>query len=95
MNLTVIVKEPVYEFARRLPPEHRRAVKQALKGLRREQGDIRALEQNLSGYYRLRIGKYRLIFRYADAKSIEAIFLEERSMVYEVFESQFLAKLKS
>jgi len=95
VNFTVVVKEPVYDFARRLAPEPRHAVRQALKALRREHGDIRALEQTLTGYYRLRIGKFRLIFRYVDSRTIEAIFLEERSIVYEVFEAQLLAKLKS
>jgi mRNA interferase RelE/StbE len=94
-ELRGIVKEPVYDFVRRLAPEPRRAVKRALVALRREQGDMRALEQTLTGYYRLRIGKFRLIFRYADAKTIEAIFLEERSIVYEVFEAQLLEKLKT
>jgi mRNA interferase RelE/StbE len=95
MTVTVVVKEPVYEFARRLAPEPRQAVRQALKGLRNERGDIRALEQALTGYYRLRIGKFRLIFRYLNPTTIEAVFLEERGVVYEVFEAQFLAKLKS
>jgi len=94
MTVTVIVKAPVYEFARRLAPEPRRAVREALKGLRQESGDICALEQALTGYCRLRIGKFRLIFRYRDSSTIEAIFLEERSLVYEVFAAQFLAKLK-
>jgi mRNA interferase RelE/StbE len=93
LSLNVIVKEPVYEFARRLAPEPRHAVKQALKALRTEDGDIRALERTLTGYYRLRIGKFRLIFRYVDSATIEAVFLEERDIVYEVFESQFLRAL--
>jgi len=94
MTCTVIVQEPVYTFARRLAPEPRQAVKRALAGLRREQGAIRELEGTLAGHYRLRIGKYRLIFRYRDSAIIEAIFLEERSVVYEVFEAEMLKKLK-
>jgi mRNA interferase RelE/StbE len=93
LSLTVIVKEPVLEFARLLAPEQRRAVKAALVALRREKGDIKPLEQALTGFYRLRIGKFRLVFRYSSAKTIEAIYLEERSIVYEVFEAQLLAKL--
>lgn len=91
----VDVREPVYDFIRRLAPEQRRALKKALKELQHERGDIRALEQALSGYYRLRAGKFRLIFRYASPARIEAIFIEERSIVYEVFEAQILARLKS
>jgi mRNA interferase RelE/StbE len=88
------VKQPVYDFIRRQAPEPRRALKKALKELERERGDILPLEQGLAGYYRLRIGRFRLIFRYVDAQTIEAIFAEERSMVYEVFEAQLLARLK-
>ncbi len=94
MTCTVIVQEPVYVFARKLAPEPRQAVRRALAGLRTEQGDIRELEGTLAGYYRLRIGKYRLIFRYRNGAAIEAIFLEERSVVYEVFEAELLRKLK-
>jgi len=82
-------------FARRLAPEPRRAVKQALIGLREEQGDIRALEAALSGYYRLRVGRHRIIFNYAVDGAIEAILIEERHLVYEVFEAQFIQRLKS
>jgi mRNA interferase RelE/StbE len=91
----VDVKQPVYDFIRRLAPEPRRALKKALKDLEHERGDIRSLEQGLTGYYRLRVGKFRLIFRYVNTGDIEAIFIEERSMVYEVFEAQLLAKLKT
>ena len=44
---------------------------------------------------RLRVGKYRIIFAYAADGAIEAIFIEERSLVYEVFEAEFIRKLKS
>ena len=91
----VEVKQPVYDFIRRQAPDPRRALKRALQELEHERGDIRSLEQPLDGYYRLRIGKFRLIFRYRTPTIIEAVFLEERSMVYEVFEAQLIAKLKS
>jgi mRNA interferase RelE/StbE len=83
------------EYAKRLAPEPRRAIKHALVELRHERGDIRALEANLSGYYRLRVGRHRIIFSYATDGAIEAIFLEERQLVYEIFEAQFIKRLKS
>lgn len=85
----------VIAFARRLAPEPRRAVKHALQELRRERGDIRALEGALAGYYRLRVGRFRIIFAYAADGAIEAVFMEERSLVYEVFEAEFIKRLKS
>jgi mRNA-degrading endonuclease RelE of RelBE toxin-antitoxin system len=70
-------------------------LKQALRELQRERGDIQPLEQALTGYCRLRVGRFRVIFRYRDAKTIDALFAEERGIVYEVFEQQFLRKLKA
>jgi mRNA interferase RelE/StbE len=84
----------VLEFARRLAPEPRRGIKQALAALRTEKGDIRSLEGNLSGYYRLRVGRHRIIFGYAADVAIEALFIEERQLVYELFEAQFIKRLK-
>jgi mRNA interferase RelE/StbE len=85
----------VVEFASRLAPDQRRAVKSALRELRHERGDPRALEGTLAGYYRLRVGRFRLIFSYARDGAIEVIFIEERGLVYEVFEAEFVKRLKS
>jgi mRNA interferase RelE/StbE len=85
----------IIDYARRLAPVPRRAVKKALRELSSEHGDIRALEGSLAGYYRLRIGRHRIIFSYAADDAIEAIFIEERSLVYEIFEAEFIKKLKA
>jgi mRNA interferase RelE/StbE len=94
MNRIVRPAVQVIEYVRRLAPEPRRAIKRALIDLRHESGDIQALEGNLSGYYRLKVGRHRLIFAYARDEAIEVVFIEERSLVYEVFEAQFIKKLK-
>jgi mRNA interferase RelE/StbE len=85
----------VIDYARRLAPEGRRAVKHALAELREERGDICALEGNLSGYYRLRVGRHRIIFNYAPDGAIEAILIGERRLDYEIFEAHFIKRLKS
>lgn len=95
MSRVVRPSTQVIEYARRLAPEPRRAIKHALVELREEHGDICALEANLSGYHRLRVGRHRIIFNYAADGAIEAIFIEERHLVYELFESQFIKRLKS
>lgn len=95
MSRVLRLATQVIAFAQRLAPEQRRAVKQALQALRSERGDIRALEGALAGYYRLRIGRFRVIFTYAPDGAIEAIFMEGRSLVYEVFEAEFIKRLKS
>jgi mRNA interferase RelE/StbE len=85
----------VVEFARRLAPEPRKAIKQSLAALRNEKGDLRALEGTLSGFYRLRVGRHRIIFSYAADGAIDAILIAERQLVYEIFEAQFIKRLKS
>jgi mRNA interferase RelE/StbE len=83
----------VVDFARRLAPEPRRAIKRALQDLRQEKGDICALEAALAGYYRLRVGRHRMIFSYGPDGAIEVVFIEDRSVVYEVFENEFIRRL--
>ena len=95
MTRTLRTALQVIDFTRRLAPDQRRAVKAALQELRRERGDLRALEGTLAGYYRLRVGRFRLILAYASDGAIEVIFIEERGLVYEVFEAEFVKRLKS
>jgi mRNA interferase RelE/StbE len=94
MTQTVRPALQVVDYVRRLAPAPRRAIKQALKDLAREKGDIRALEGVLSGYDRLKVGRHRVIFSYAADGAIEAVFVEDRSLVYEIFEAEFVMKLK-
>jgi mRNA interferase RelE/StbE len=67
MNRIVRPAVQVIEYVRRLAPEPRRVIKRALIDLRHESGDIQALEGNLSGYYRLKVGRHRLIFAYTQS----------------------------
>jgi len=85
----------VVEFARRLAPESRCALKPALEDLQGKKGDIRPLEAALSGYFRLRVGRHRIIFSYAPDGAAEAVIAEDRSIVYEVFEAEFINRLKA
>jgi mRNA interferase RelE/StbE len=78
----------VRAFQATLGPEHRRTVKRALRDLTHERGDLRALREELSGWHRLKIGHYRLIFRYAEGRIIQCVFLQERKLVYEIFEAE-------
>ena len=49
----------------------------------------------MAGYHRLRVGRFRIIFSYAADGAIEVLFIEERSLVYDVFEAEFIRRLKS
>ncbi len=46
----------VAEFVRSLAPEPRRCLREALRGLAEEKGDLKQLEAELTGYVRLRVG---------------------------------------
>lgn len=74
-------------------PEPRRQLRRALRDLTRERGDLKPLEGPLQDYYRLRVGSFRVVLRYASAKTIDCVFAERRSIVYEVFESVFADRL--
>ena len=82
-------------FVSRLAPEPRRAITLALAALRKEKRNFSALEGNLSGYYRFRVGRHRVNFSYEADGAIEAVFIEERQLVYEVLEAQFTKRQKS
>ncbi len=88
MSYQVKVREQVWRYYARLGPKDRRAVKRAITGLSGEHGDIRALRERLEGYYRLRVGPYRIVFRYLPGRVIECVYLNDRALVYDVFESE-------
>ena len=91
----MIISEAALSFVRRLASDPRQALKKSFKELRAERGDIRSLDDPLTGHYRVRVGKYRVIFRYIENMTIEVVFVEERKMVYEVYEEQLARKLRS
>lgn len=86
------VHSQLEEFLRTLSPEPRGRLTRALKLL--PGGDVKALEGTLSGYFRLRVGGYRVI--YSDTmengiRTLHCIFAERRAVIYELFE-QILAE---
>ena len=83
----------VVDFVRRQAPDPRRRLRQALRELSAEKGDLKPLEGPLQDYCRLRVGPYRIILRYATPKTIECVFAERRSIVYEVFAETLLDRL--
>ena len=88
MKYKVVVHQQVMDFAGTLGMEQRRDFKKGILGLATERGDIKSLHDELGGYYRLRINRFRVIFRYRPKRIIECVFAEERKLVYEIFESE-------
>jgi mRNA-degrading endonuclease RelE of RelBE toxin-antitoxin system len=83
----------VVDFVRSQAPEPRRRLRQALRALAAEEGDLKPLEGPLQDYCRLRVGPYRVILRYATPKTIECIFAERRQLVYEIFAETMVDRL--
>ena len=81
--MKLLVSEQILARLRTLHPDHRREIRSALRELAKGRGDVKELAGRLAGFYRLRIGRYRIVYRYEE-KHLEAIFLEQRSVVYEL-----------
>jgi mRNA interferase RelE/StbE len=88
VSYRVKVRDQVRTFYSQLGLQDRRAVKRALMQLADERGDLRALRDRLEGYHRLRIGSYRIVFRYLTGRVIECVYMNNRGLVYDVFESE-------
>jgi len=61
-------------------------MRDALHGLAQGKGDIRALEADLTGFCRLRVGRYRVVLRYVSGKEGPECFCdyaESRHVIYE------------
>jgi mRNA-degrading endonuclease RelE of RelBE toxin-antitoxin system len=80
----VELSEQVVDFVKRLPPEPRRRLRLALRDLARERGDIKPLEGPLEDYCRLSVGAYRIVLSYTARRTIQCLFAERRSVVYEL-----------
>ncbi len=88
MSYVVQIREQVREFQATLGLEHRRELKRAILQLAGERGDIKALGEDLSGYYRLKVGRFRVIFRYLPGQTVDCVYVNERKLVYEIFAAE-------
>ena len=61
--MKISASEQVVEWLSRLAPEPKRRLRVALRNLETWRGDIAPLHGELEGFYRLRIGGYRVVFR--------------------------------
>ncbi len=88
MRTSVRIESQVELFVKSLAPEPRRRLTLVIKGLAEDRGDIERLEGKLSGYSRLRVVGYRVIFNERAEKGeriIDCVFAEKRPVVYELF----------
>ena len=83
--MKISASEQVAEWLSRLAPEPKRRVHAALRNLQAWRGDIAPLQGELEGFFRLRIGGYRIVFRVMPRQMIRSEYADTRDVVYEVF----------
>jgi mRNA interferase RelE/StbE len=87
MKPELVIGDQVLAFARTLAPETRQRLRHALQELAAGRGDIKPLERELAGLYRLRVGQHRVIFRYA-GRQVRCFYAAPRDIVYDVLASR-------
>ena len=89
--MKVELEAQVVAFVRSLAPQPRRTLRRALRQLEHEEGDIHSLEGALSGFFRLRVLGYRVVFYYQVSgrrRVIRCVYAASRDIIYEVFAQQ-------
>ena len=92
MRIEVIIEEQPREFIQRQPPETRKQLRDALHALENGKVFPEPLEDELEGFYKLKVNCYRLILQSEPGKAgprFKIVFAERRKAVYELF-SQIL-----
>jgi mRNA-degrading endonuclease RelE of RelBE toxin-antitoxin system len=92
MKLRVTIEEQPLEFIRRQPPENRKRLRDALRAVERGSAFPEPLEDQLEGFYKLKVERFRLILQSVTGREgpgFRVVFAERRKVVYEVF-SQLL-----
>src|SRR5438876_11814683 len=79
---TLKVPETVRDLIRHLHPEMKRKVRLAINDILRDPACGKPLERELKGYWSLRMGRYRIIYR-PDKAGAEIAAIGPRKTIYE------------
>ena len=79
---TLKVPNSVRDLVRYLNPQMKRKVREALKDILRDPNSGKALQRELKGYWSLRIGRHRVIYR-PDEAGAEIVAFGPRKSIYE------------
>lgn len=80
----IVLKKPAKKFIDKLPMHEKKRLVTAIEGLPNN-GDIKRL-QGYSGYYRLRVGSYRIIFTVDNGELIVYVVdIGNRGQIYNKF----------
>ena len=96
MKTSVVWSDQVARFVQAQAPEPRRQLRRAIRGLAHSRGNCQPLVDDLTGYSRLRVGSYRVVFRedfQEGRRVIKCLFAERRNVVYELFAQMLLDDL--
>ena len=86
--MRIAASEPVQPWLQGLPPETRQRVRRELKALaggHAERLDLKPLRGELEGFYRLRIGDYRIVYHLEPGPMVRLDYADLRDVVYSVF----------
>lgn len=88
MKISLTLDDQPLAFLRRQPPEARQALRAALHAVEAGEREPVALEGELDGFYKVRVGSYRLVLAAlpgAEGPRYRVIFAEKRDVVYVLF----------
>ena len=86
--MRISASEPVQLWLQGLPPETKQRVRRELKALasgRAAKLDLQPLRRELQGFYRLRIGDYRIVYHLEPGPVIRLDYADVRDVVYVLF----------
>jgi mRNA-degrading endonuclease RelE of RelBE toxin-antitoxin system len=92
MKVKITLEQQPLDFIRCQPPENRKRLRDALHAVERGAAFPEPLEDELEGFYKLKVERYRLILQSVashEGPRFRVIFAERRKVVYEMF-SQIL-----
>jgi mRNA-degrading endonuclease RelE of RelBE toxin-antitoxin system len=88
MKIRVTLDDQPLKFIRQQTPDSRRALREALHAVETGKSFPEPLEDQLEGFYKLKIASYRMILQAVPGISgpgFRVVFAQRRSMVYELF----------
>jgi mRNA-degrading endonuclease RelE of RelBE toxin-antitoxin system len=86
--MKVTVEPQPREFIRRQPPATRQQLREALHAIERGKIFSEPLDEELEGFYKVRVENCRLIVQHVAGEAgpfFRVVFIERRSVVYEMF----------
>ena len=88
MKTKVTLDDQPLEFIRRQPPDVKRTLREALHDVESGQSFPIPLEDELEGFYKIRVGDYRLILQAVagdSGRGFRVVFAERRKFAYVLF----------